>query len=226
MTYNVQVKNIIVGAAALYVSVKNSADDPTFIGNSGQTIVALPSAMTSNNPAGPSFDADTANWRGVGFTEGGVNVSYEPTFGEVPVDQLLDAAVLFKSALKVVVKTGLAEATLTNLIVAWGQKTSSLGVGGAPDAADSDELAIAGGALGDAPVERSVVFIGPAPKNTAGGKRERLYQLRRALNVTTTAFDLKKDAATSIPVELRVLQDPYYSGKEYGIIRDRDVTAV
>jgi len=225
MTYNVQVKNIIVGAAALYVSVKNSADDPTFLGSNGQTIVGIPSALTANVPAGPFFDADTANWRGVGFTEGGVNVSYEPTFGEVPVDQLLDAAVLFKSALKVVVKTGLAEATLTNLIVAWGQKSSSLGVGASPDAADSDELAIAGGALGDAPVERSVVFIGPAPKNVAGGKRERLYQLRRALNVTTSAFDLKKDAATNIPVELRVLQDPYYSGKEYGIIRDRDVTA-
>src|SRR5674476_299309 len=137
MTYNVQVKNIIVGAAALYVSVKNSADDPTFLGASGQTIVGLPSALTANSPAGPSFDADTANWRGVGFTEGGVNVSYEPTFGEVPVDQLLDAAVLFKSALKVVVKTGLAEATLTNLIVAWGQKSSSLSsaVGGTPPGA-------------------------------------------------------------------------------------------
>ena len=225
MTNNV--KNIIVGAAALYISAKNSQDDSAdfYDATTGQTKVALPT-LSASTAAKAAFDAST-EWRGVGYTEGGVNVSYEPTYGEVPVDQLLDAAVLFKSAMKVVVKTGLAEATLTNLIVAWGQKGTSLDstLTGDPDASLAEELGIAGGQLYDQPVERGVAFIGPAPRSTGGLKRERVYHLRRALNVTTTAFDLKKDAATNIPVELRLLQDPYYSGKEYGIIRDRNVVA-
>jgi hypothetical protein len=212
-------KNIIVGAAALYVSVKNSADDTDFFGVNGNVAVTLPT-LTASTPAGAAFEAATTTWRSVGFTSDGIELSYDPTYGEVEVDQLLDAAVMFKSGMKASVKTALAEATLTNLLVAWGQKSSSLG-------ADSteQELGIEGGALYEEPVERSVVFIGPSPRSSTGIKRERLYHLRRALNVEATALSLKKTDATNIPVSLRLLADSYYSGKEYGIIRDRNVAA-
>lgn len=214
-----KVKNIIVGAAALYVSVKDSTDS-TFYGSSDQVAVALP-ALTANAPAGPVLEADTANWRHLGYTTDGVEFAYEPDFGEVEVDQNLDAVKLFKQGMTASVNTTLAEATLTNLVLAWGQAGSSLGAPSGVDATEGEELGIASGALLDEPVERSLVFVGPAPRSATSKKRERLYHVRRALNVESSSHSLSKTDATTIPVSLRLLPDPYYSGKEYGIIRDR-----
>lgn len=213
-------KNIIVGAAALYVSVLDSSN-PSFYGINGNVATVRP-AFTAATPASAAMTAASATWTHVGFTSNGIELSYEPTFGEVAVDQLLDAAKMFKSGMKATVKTSLAEATLENLIIAWGQKASTIAATITPDV--GEELSISGGALYDEPVERSLIFIGPAPKSvTTGVKRERVYHVRRALNVTATAHALKKDTATEIPVDLRLLPDPYYSGKEYGVILDREV---
>jgi len=210
-------RNIIVGAAALYVSVKDSTTS-TFYGANGNVSVALP-ALTANVTSTLALEADTVNWRHLGFTSDGVEFSYEPDFGEVEVDQLLDAAKMFKQGQTASVNTTLAEATLENLIVAWGQAASTLGT----DSGTEQELGIASGALLDEPVERSLVFVGPAPRSALNKRRERLYHVRRALNVEASSFSLAKTDATTIPVSLRVLPDPYYSGKEYGIIRDRNI---
>jgi len=218
MAYNV--KNIIVGAAAIYVSVKDSTDS-TFYGANGNVAVALPT-LTANSPSGPALDAATTAWRHLGFTSDGVEFSYEPDFGEVEVDQLLDAAKMYKQGQTASVNTSLAEATLDNLVLAWGQKVTSISAAPAPDATDGQELGIASGALLDEPVERSLVFVGPAPRSaTTNKRRERVYHVRRALNVEASSFSLAKTDPTMIPVSLRLLPDPYYSGKEYGIIRDR-----
>lgn len=217
MAYSI--KNIIVGAAAIYVSVKDSTDS-TFYGANGNVSVALPT-LTANTPSGPVLDGD-ANWRHLGFTDSGVEFMYQPDFGEVKVDQLLDAARMFKQGMTSSVKTTLAEATLTNLILAWGQKNASLAAAAAPDATGF-ELGIAAGALLDEPVERSLVFVGPAPKGATNKRMERLYHVRRALNVEASSFSLAKTAATTIPVSLRLLPDVYYSGREYGIVRDRQI---
>ena len=219
MAYSI--KNIIVGASAIYVSVKDSTD-ASFYGANGNVAVALP-ALSANTPSGPALDA-SSDWRHLGFTSDGVEFSYEPDFGEVAVDQLLDAAKLFKQGMTATVNTTLAEATLENLILAWGQKNSSLAAASAPDTT-GQELGIASGALLDEPVERSLVFVGPAPRVGTNKKAERLYHVRRALNVEASAHSLSKTDATTIPVSLRLLPDPYYSGKEYGIIRDRQVEA-
>jgi hypothetical protein len=214
-----KVKNIIVGAAALWVSVKDSTDS-TFYGSSDQVAIALPT-LTANSPAGPVLEADTTNWRHLGFTMDGVEFAYEPDFGEVNVDQNMDAVKLFKQGQTASVNTTLAEATLKNLVLAWGQAGSTLGAAPAPDATEGEELGIASGALLDEPVERSLVFVGPAPRSATNKKRERLYHVRRALNVESSSHSLSKTDPTGIPVSLRLLPDPYYSGKEYGIIRDR-----
>lgn len=217
-------KNIIVGAAAVYVSVKDSTDS-TFFGVNGNVAVTLPSGLAANTSSVAAFDADTTNWRHVGFTSDGVELTYEPDFGEVNVDQLLDAAKMFKQGMTASVRTSLAEATLQNLVFAWGQKNSSLAAAPAPDATGGFELGVAAGALLDEPVERSVAFIGPAPKTATNKRAERVYMLRRALNVESSAHSLAKTEATMIPVSLRLLPDPYYTGKEYGIIRDRQIEA-
>lgn len=216
-------RNIIVGAAALYTSVKDSTDS-TFYGANGNVAVALP-AISANTSAIPALEADTTNWRHVGFTTDGIELSYSPDFGEVEVDQLLDAAKMFKQGQTASVNTTLAEATLSNLLLAWGQASSTLSAAPAPDATEGEEMGIASGALLDEPVERSLVFVGPGPRSSTNKKRERLYHVRRCLNVEDSSHSLSKTDATTIPVSLRLLPDPYYSGKEYGVIRDRVIEA-
>ena len=214
MAYKTQ--NIIVGAAAVFVSVADSTGTG-FFGTAGETLAAIP-AIGSNNTTAEAVEKDT-KWRHVGFTTNGVEFSYEPDFGEVTVDQSLDAAKMFKQGQKASVKTTLAEATLENLLLAWGQATSTLDEG-----AEEDVLGISSGDLGDEPVERSVLFIGQAPRKIGVDKRrERIYLLRRALNVESSAHSLQRTDATTIPVSFRCMPDPYYSKKQYGTIVDRVV---
>ena len=211
MSYKVQ--NIIVGAAKLYLSVKDSTD-PTFIVG-GAFGPALPTATVGQSIT-VALDADTTNWRHAGYTTSGVEVSYEPTYGEIPVDQSLDAAKLFKQSMTASVKTEFAEATLENLLVVWGQQASTL---------SSGVLGISSGALGDEPVERSLAFVGPAPRGASNAIQERIYHVHRALSVESTSHGIKRDSGTMFPVGFRLLADPSRSGKEYGSVTDRVKTA-
>ena len=200
-------KNIIVGAARIFASV-----------NAG-VVEELPAAAktASGATAANALDSD-AKWQDLGFTSDGIEVSYEPDYGEVTVDQLLDSAKMFKQGMRVSVNTTLAEASLFNLMVAWGQKTST----GSP----AGPLAITGGALHDDPVERSLAFVGKAPIPDGGGKQERVYHLRRALQVESSAFSLSRTDATTIPVSFRCLPAdnvPSSSG-DYGVIIQRTIT--
>jgi len=206
-----QVRNIIIGAAALYIS----ADDSTDSGwNGGPALPAAPSAGQSYTTA---LDA-SANFRHAGFTTEGLEVSYEPDYGDVEVDQLLDSAKLFKQSMRVTINTTLAEAALENLLVAWGQQSATL-----TSTSSTTELGIAAGALGDEPVERALVAVGPGPKTAAGAKRERLYHARRVLSVESSAHSVRRNEATVFPVAFRLLPDPNFAGSEYGVIRDRNV---
>jgi hypothetical protein len=204
-----QVRNILVGAAALFLGRVEGTQPPL------PTLVAGTSAATT-------LGGD-ANWRDVGFTTDGVEVAYEPDYGSVTVDQLKDAALLFASGLTVSVNTSLAEATLDNLKVAWGQHDGTLVTGANPDTAgNQDVLSMDGGALGDYPVERSLVAVGNAPRTTTvATKRERIYHARRVLSVSASTHALRRTDATVFPVSFRLLPDPTYSGSEYGKIIDR-----
>jgi hypothetical protein len=177
------------------------------------------------------------------------------------VDQLLDAARLFKQTIKVLIKTELAEGTLENLHIVLGQPdtilTYSPGVIGGASAINTSvittnaasnvtQLNLSAGALGDAPVERSMVLVGNAPgfmgqswsastasTGSAGAlgqidisrsiKKERVYVARRVVQIETTAHALKRDSATVFPVQFRCLPDDNdnYDGSEYGFIIDR-----
>ena len=175
-------KNVIVGAAALFTSIGNSSNNYGRPATDSTTLGSLFSATAS---ARQSLLASTATpatgYREVGYTNTGLEISYEPTYGDVMVDQLLDSARLFKQSLKVTLKTELAEATLENLTFSWGQmetyyaantastvssiptlvnNDAALGTNDNPAAA----LNIAAGALGDAPVERVLIAVGQAPQ--------------------------------------------------------------
>ena len=225
------VKNILVGAASLFV---------TRLGVATQDIPTAPATGSYATALG------TTNWRDMGYTSEGLELSYEPDYGEVAVDQLLDAARLFKQGLKVTLKTTLAEATLENMQVAFGQEDSVTTYSGSvasttstlqvDSATSKTTLNITGGALGTAPVERSLIAIGNAPANfgtattaynpSNGAKKERVYLARRVVSMDTVSHGLKRGDATVFPVTFRCLPDDNdsYDGSEYGKIIDRVYT--
>ena len=228
------VKNILVGAASLYV---------TKLGTGVKDLPANVSNVSYNN-----ILLGNADFRDMGYTNAGLELSYEPNYGEVMVDQLLDAARLFKQGLKVTLKTTLSEATLENLQVAFGQEDSVTTYSGSTasvvsalqvsSANSNTTLNISGGSLGTAPVERTIVAVGNAPANlgiagaaagaantytTTSAKKERVYIARRVVSMSTVSHGLKRDGVTEFPVEFRCLPDDNdaYDGSEYGKIIDR-----
>jgi len=239
-------RNVIVGPANLFISNKNGTARPvTTPSYISSNIVANGSSTTAQLNAGTDF-------RQVGFTSTGLEVSYEPTYGEVMVDQLLDAARLFKQTLKVMLKSELTEATLENLNISWGQSDYVVTSTGSTvytlnnTSSTTASLNLVAGAVGDTPVERTVVFVGSAPRQIgsqfdpsqnsgAGGstglphtsdlkQKERVYIARRVVQIDTTMHALKRDAATVFPINFRCLPDdtdPSYAGAEYGIVIDR-----
>lgn len=201
-----EVKNIIVGAADFYVSAV-----------SGDTREVDPGFGLSNKSATDSTNStsdlrDSAKFTNLGYTSEGVELSYEPDYGEVTVDQLLDAARLFKQGLRVSVRTSLVEGTLENMNIAFGQKSTAL---------QNGSLSLAAGALGDAPSERTVAFVGQAPTTIGTNGRERVYVARRVVQVETVAHSLRRTEATMFPVNFRCLPVASYTGSEYGKVVDR-----
>lgn len=214
MAYNH--RNILVGAADLYfapLEVENETTPGTF------DPVDRP-AFTAGETARTAFEGD-ANWDHVGLTSGGVEVTYAPDFGEVEVDQWLDAALMYKQRQTVTVSTTFAEATLENLLFTWGQTADTLDAG---EEADSQELRVSAGDLGDEPEERQLAFVGKGPR-TGGTRRERVYHLERVLSVESSAHTLSRNDATTIPVSLRCLPQDAAGGSDYGVIIQRTLTA-
>jgi hypothetical protein len=231
------VKNVLVGAANIFVSTGNGASRPT---------TAVPGAgdiaWAATQPTAGYLSA-SAKWRNVGYTNQGFEVSYEPGYGEVMVDQLLDAARLFKQTLKIMLKTELTEGTLENINLVFGQadsyvtytatgSTSTTTNSFNPATVNTANVAnatlnLAAGSLGDYPVERSLIAVGNVPQNigtegtynvngSAGpglvdasltAKKERVYIARRIVQMQTTAHALKRDGATVFPVQFRCLPD-------------------
>ena len=217
-------ENIIVGAASLYmgnegvddVTVKPAVANETSPGdNDGksyrETLQGTTAAPVVYDPAETDASEATA-WRPVGFTQEGLEISYEPDYGDVEVDQMLDSAVVFKQSMRVSLNTTLAEATLYNLMVAWGQSGSTL-----TGTAGEQELDIEGGSLGEAPIERPFIAVGNSPRE--GGKYgERVYHAYRTLNVEASTHSMRRNENTGIPVSFRAL--PADNGL-YGKIKDR-----
>ena len=197
----VTVRNIIVGAGNLYIS---SAD------NNKTPLSTAPTAGTSYNVA---LSGDS-NFRSVGATRDGVEIAYTPQYGEVEVDQLKDAAILFNQGLQIMMNTSMAESSLANLLVAWGFPSTNL-----VNTGDTLNL----GVPLESPVERTAVVVGRAPATAALAPRERVYYARRVVSMQGSNHTLRRTEATVFPVSFRLLADPSYSGSEYGTITDRTV---
>jgi hypothetical protein len=224
-------KNILIGASPLFLS-NVDINDADYIANAEAGSVIASGATTVGVPAfaaGASY-ADTLNgvtqtaglfgYRNVGFTNNGLQITYNPTFDSVTVDQLLDTAKLFKSAMEVMIATEMSEGTLENIVTVFGQSASSLGAVTGTSTTTKQVLGLAAGSLGQAPTERQLIAIGQAPTATSTAS-ERVYYARRVLSVQQSQHSLARTTATTFPVTFRLLPDANYSGSEYGKIIDR-----
>jgi hypothetical protein len=202
--------DIIVGAAALFTYEDGALTD-----------AALPAYVT-----GDSFKdtlADDTDFRNVGYTMNGLEIQFQPDFGEVQVDQLLDVAKLYKQGMQVNLNTAFAEATLENLLIAlaYGDEQKT----GAKTSSDGMVLNLSAGELGECPVERGVIAVGPGTGDCeAGSSIERVYIGYRALSIESVTVSAKRDEASMFEVSFRML--PEDASASYGKIVDRTITGV
>lgn len=226
MAFN-SAKNILVGASPLYISNSDSSvtgyvenQEPgiakTAVAGKKDGVPAFSSSASYRTTLDAAQAVTDNAYRNVGYTNNGLQITYNPTYDSVTVDQLLDTAKLFKSAMEVMIATEMAEGTLENVLVVFGQGQSTLTNGG-------NTLGLEAGALGVAPTERQLIAIGQAP-TTASSTTERIYYARRVLSVQQSQFSLARNTPTSFPVTFRLLPDAGYNGSEYGKIIDRTWT--
>lgn len=202
--------NIIVGAAALFTyddvltdAILPDYEDKNTVGNLSGTY-----RQTLTNEPGFS---------NVGYTMNGLELQFQPDFGEVQVDQVLDVAKLYKQGMQVNLNTTFAEATLENLLFSLASKDTNLtdvvGVG--------SELNLSAGDIGECPVERGLVAVGPGTGDCAPTEQiERIYVAYRALSIDNVTVSAKRDEATMFEVSFRLLPNDDAS---YGKIVDRTI---
>jgi hypothetical protein len=198
--------NIIVGAAALFA-----------FENGEMTDADLPTSVQSvSYKTTLSNDAD---FRNVGYTSNGLELAFAPDFGEVSVDQVLDVAKLYKQGMTVNLNTSFAEATLENLLLALARPKTDAYVSGAGPLGGEDTLNLSAGELGECPVERGLVAVGPGTGDCeVGSAIERIYLAYRALSIESVTVSAKRDEATMFDVSFRLLPNDSAS---YGKIVDR-----
>jgi len=233
MAFN-SAKQILVGASPLYITERDSTSTgyATEVENSEPGVSRTAASGKKNGV--PAYNANASyrvtldaaqatadnSYRNVGFTNNGLQITYNPTYDSVTVDQLLDTAKLFKSAMEVMIATEMSEGTLENVLVVFGQGASTL----SSVSGGVQTLGLEAGALGVQPTERQLIAIGQAPTESST-LTERIYYARRVLSVQQSQFTLARNTPTTFPVTFRLLPDSRYSGSEYGKIIDRTWTA-
>jgi len=199
--------NIIVGAAALFAHEDGE-----------MTYGDLPNA-----DQGISYKetlSGDAGFRNVGYTSNGLELTFAPDFGEVSVDQVLDVAKLYKQGMTVNLNTSFAEATMENLLLALARpSTDAFVAGGTTKLGGEDTLQLSAGELGECPIERGLVAVGPGTGDCAAGSSiERIYVAYRAISIDSVTVSAKRDEATMFDVSFRLLPNDTAS---YGRIVDR-----
>jgi hypothetical protein len=215
-------KNILVGASPLFISNIDITEGSAYKENAepGSADAGAYSNSSSYTATLNGIDSGAFYYRNVGFTNNGLQITYNPTYDSVTVDQLLDTAKLFKSAMEVMIATEMSEGTLENVLVVFGQGSDTLTEPSSGTQSGNDVLALAGGSLGEAPTERQLIAVGQAPTN-ASPNTERVYYARRVLSVQQSQFSLARTTPTTFPVTFRLLPDASKVGQEYGLIIDR-----
>jgi len=199
--------NIIVGAAAFFMA------DTTLVPT------VTPSFVSSDSYK--ETLAASASYDNVGYTTNGLEMQFQPDFGEVQVDQILDVAKLYKQGMQVSVATAFAEATLENLLLALAGNNDNLT--GTKSSSAGRTLALSAGDIGECPVERGIVAVGPGTGDCEDSAAvERVYIGYRALSIENVTVSAKRDEASMFEVSFRLL--PEDTSGTYGKIIDRTHT--
>jgi hypothetical protein len=211
--------NIIVGAAALFVFKDGELTDADLPGyDDGYSFRDSLSGYTGQGSADAT---KAANFKNVGYTSNGLELQFQPDFGEVQVDQLLDVAKLYKQGMQVNLNTSFAEATLENLLYATAG-TETDWDNGVTDP-DLSVLNLSAGNLGECPIERGIVAVGPGTGDCSPAEQiERIYVGYRALSIENVTVSAKRDEATMFEVSFRMLPN---NDASYGKIVDRTIPA-
>jgi len=207
--------NIIVGAAALFTHdagpIGLDSDGKITDTQAGTDLPVFTASATSYK----STLSDDNAFTNIGYTSNGLELAFQPDFGEVAVDQLLDVARLFKQGMTVNLNTSFAEATLENLLVAIAADDNDLSA----EAAGLQTLKMSAGDIGDVPLERGLVAVGPG-SGSAADPKERIYVAYRALSIESVTVSAKRDEASMFEVSFRLLPNDDAS---YGRIVDRSL---
>jgi hypothetical protein len=196
--------NIIVGAAALFI-----ADDTLTPG----TLEAFDASESFKDTL-----SDEADYTNVGYTMNGLELQFQPDFGEVQVDQILDVAKLYKQGMQVNLATAFAEATLENLLYALAFSDTNLS--GSKSTSTGRALNLSAGELGECPVERGIVAVGAGTGDCdISSTVERVYTAYRALSIENVTVSAKRDEPSMFEVSFRLL--PEDASGSYGKIVDR-----
>jgi hypothetical protein len=199
--------NIIVGAAALFI-----ADSTLTPG----TLVGFDSSESFKTTL--STSPNTTSYTNVGYTMNGLELQFQPDFGEVQVDQILDVAKLYKQGMQVNLATAFAEATLENLLYALAFSDTQLT--GNKAASTGRTLNLSAGELGECPVERGIVAVGAGTGDCdISSTVERVYTAYRALSIENVTVSAKRDEPSMFEVSFRLL--PEDASGSYGKIVDR-----
>lgn len=220
--------NIIVGAAALFTyggPIGLVSDDQD--ANYGK-ILSEPAGSSQADTDLPAYAADTSykdtlqddvNYTNVGYTMNGLEIQFQPDFGEVQVDQVLDVAKLYKQGMQVNLNTAFAESTLENLVTALVADADDLtALSGTGIGTGSQIMDLSAGDIGDIPLERGIVAVGPGTGSALAATEERVYIAYRALSIDNVTVAAKRDEATMFEVSFRLLPNDNAS---YGKIVDR-----
>lgn len=160
--------NVIIGAGTMYVADVGTADANMF---------------------SAAYD--------VGGTSGGVEISYEPEYKDIEVDQEFAPIAKKKIREKMTVKTTMAESTLQNILLAWGLPATRLSNG---------TLSFGESEVSDA-VEKQVYIRGKGPNG-----QNRTVKLWRCTPQGNATFAFKKDDVTFVNVEFMVLASSTKAG--------------
>ena len=199
--------NVIVGAAALFIN------DNTLTPSTLASLAVIDSSESYKDTL-----TSSATYTNVGYTMNGLELQFQPDFGEVQVDQILDVARLYKQGMQVNLATAFAEATLENLLVALAYSDSKLT--GNKNASTGQTLNLSAGDIGDVPVERGIVAVGPGSGDPLTFEdKERIYAAYRALSIENVTVSAKRDEPSMFEVSFRLL--PEDTSGSYGKIIDR-----
>jgi hypothetical protein len=130
--------------------------------------------------------------------------------------------------MQVNLNTAFAEATLENLLIALAYGNTNTITEGTDiedkETSSGQIVNLSAGELGECPVERGLIAVGPGTGDCAlGSSVERVYVAYRALSIENVTVSAKRDEASMFEVSFRLLPDDVDAS--YGKIIDRTVTA-